>query len=275
MDLTMTNRQRQGEGPQRNTSDAAPEPFAWLAALFELTAPKEFDAAALADLREQFLRCGYVKLPSFLTPVALEFLKAELERLETSASRRAFEMPGYNTPRSLSVLGGTTIKAQSPLLFGLYHHSALRTCVERVAGRTVYPCQHPEEFMVANLLHRSGDTHGWHLDDPAFALVLFIDAPPEGQGGELEMIANWTDLCRRKGRRPDEDIADLIAWAADNNLVERSHHAPGDAYLLRADINLHRVRPITGADTRRCVLNLAFQANVTAKYSQTANLLYA
>ncbi|WP_441711860.1 hypothetical protein [Hyphomicrobium sp. 2TAF46] len=40
-------------------------------------------------------------------------------------------------------------------------------------------------------------------------------------------------------------------------------------------MNLHRVRPITGADTRRCVLNLAFQANVTAKYSQTANLLYA
>lgn len=275
MDLTMGNCQCQDECQQRKTSHPAAEPFSWLAAMFELTAPKEFEAAALADLREQFLRCGYVKLPSFLTPITLRFLKAELERLESNASRRAFEMPGYNTPRSLSVLGGTTIKAQSPLLFGLYQHSALRSCVERIAGRTVYPCQHPEEFMVANLLHRSGDTHGWHLDDPAFAFVLFIDAPAEGQGGELEMIANWTDLCRRKGRRPDEDITDLIAWAAENNLIEHSHHAPGDAYLLRADINLHRVSPITGAGTRRCVLNLAFQANITATYSQTATLLYA
>jgi len=260
-------------------SDPAPtidkEIYYWADALFDLTMAKEFEPAALADMRDEFLRCGYVKLPGFLTPAALRFLKAELRRIEIGAARRTFEMPGYCTPRTLSVLGGRAIKTQSPVLFRLYHHSALRSSVQRIAGRSIYSCQHPEEFMVANFLQRSGDTHGWHLDDPAFALVLFIDAPAEGQGGEVELIPNWTDLCRRKGRRPDADISDLITWSGDNGLVETRHHDAGDAYLLRADINLHRVRPINGDGARRCVINLAFQASPLANYANTADLLYA
>ena len=105
--------------------------------------------------------------------------------------------------------------------------------------------------------------------------MLFIDAPAQGQGGEVELIPNWTDLCRRKGRNPHTDIADLIAWAGDNGLVETRHHDAGDAYLLRADINLHRVKPISGEGARRCVINLAFQASPLSTYADTADLLYA
>lgn len=249
-------------------------PTSWTEALFDLTMAKSFEPAALADMHEQFLRNGYVKLPGFLTRAALDFLCCELQRLEANAKRRVFEMPGYHSPRTLSVLGGRAIKEQSPFLYRLYHHSALRSCVEAIAGRPIYSCIHPEEFMVANFLQSSGDTHGWHLDDPPYALVIFAEAPAPDEGGEVEIIPNWTDLCRRKGREPDKDVSDLIDWARENGLIERFHHDAGDAYLLRADLNLHRVVPIKANGARRCVLNMAFQISPETVYAGTADLLY-
>lgn len=246
----------------------------WTEALFDLTTTKNFEPATLADMHEEFLRNGYVKLPGFLSPAALDFLCCELQRLEAAASRRVFEMPGYQSPRNLSVLGGRAIKEQSPFLFRLYHHTALRSCVEAISGRPIFSCVHPEEFMVANFLQSSGDTHGWHLDDPPYALVIFAEAPAPGEGGEVEIIPNWTDMCRRKGRQAAQDVTDLIVWAAENSLLERLHHDPGDAYLLRADVNLHRVIPITANGARRCVLNMAFQTSPETVYADTADLLY-
>lgn len=246
----------------------------WAEALFDITMPKIFEPDELADLHEQFLRNGYVQLRGFLTPAALHFLRSELKRMETVASRRVFEMPGYHSPRNLSVLGGQSIREHSPFLFRLYHHSALRNCVEAISGRKIFSCEHPEEFMVANFLQASGDTHGWHLDDPPFALVVFAEAPNPGEGGEVEIIPNWKDLCRRKGRKPDVDISDLIDWARENHLIERLHHNAGDAYLLRADLNLHRVVPIEANGARRSVINLAFQTSSELAYSNTADLLY-
>ena len=257
-------------------SPASPMPAtgSWTDALFDLTTAKSFAPADLADMHEQFLRCGYVKLPGFLSEAALDFLCCELQRLEANASRRVFEMPGYHSPRNLSVLGGRAIRECSPFLYRLYHHSALRSTVEAISGRPIYSCIHEEEFMVANFLQASGDTHGWHLDDPPFALVIFAEAPEPGQGGDVEIIPNWVDLCRRKGRRPDKEVWDLIEWASENHLIERHHHDAGDAYLLRADLNLHRVVPITASGARRCVLNMAFQTSPDTVYADTADLLY-
>ena len=244
------------------------------AELYDLITPKNFSHIDLLDMRDQFVRSGYVKLPGFLTTQALQIFKAEMEDMEQIAVRRQFEMPGYSTPRSLSVLGGALIKSQSPLLYSLYHHYALRSCIESIVGRPIYTCNHREEFMVANFLHNSGDTHGWHLDDPAFALIIFAEAPAEGGGGEVEFVANWTDLCQRKGYKPDENVAELVQWASENGLVDRRSHESGDAYLLRADMNLHRVMPLTRENERRSAVNLAFQSTPNASYGSTANMLY-
>jgi hypothetical protein len=242
--------------------------------LYELITPKLFLVDELLDMREQFARSGYVKLPSFLSEDALAVFRDEMEQLELFACRKKFEMPGYQTPRKLSVAGGSQIKFNSPVLYSLYHHYALRSCVEQLTGRQIYTCTHPEEFMVANFLHNSGDTHGWHLDDPAYALIIFAESPLEGGGGEVEFISNWQDICRRKQRQPDSNIQDLILWAEENGMVDRHAHKSGDAYLLRADINLHRVCPLKRSGERRSVVNLAFQSTPRADYGRTATLLY-
>lgn len=251
------------------------EGIAKWAELYDLITPRPFDQNTLLDMREQFARSGYVKLKSFLNSTALDAFRSEMEELEQLSARRQFEMPGYLTPRRLSVLGGGAIKAQSPFLYSLYHHYAFRTCIESIVGRPVYTCSHPEEYMVANFLHNSGDTHGWHLDDPAYALVIFAEAPDAGCGGEVEMIANWTDLCQRKNQKPDENVMELVSWAMQNGLVDRHNHQSGDAYLLRADMNLHRVTPLLQKGMRRTVVNLAFQSKPEACYGNTADLLYS
>lgn len=261
------------EKPFAHTGRQYPSPQRW-AELYDLLEPTPFRQDKLIDMREQFARMGYVKLEGFLQMGALEVFREEMAEMEQIALRRQFEMPGYSTPRSLSVLGGNQIRHQSALLYSLYHHYAIRDCIQDIVGRQVYTCTHPEEFMVANFLHNSGDTHGWHLDDPAFALIIFAEAPGEDGGGELEYICNWKDLCRRKGRKPDEDIHDLIEWAGQNGLIDRQAHEAGDAYLLRADHNLHRVTPLTGAGLRRAAVNMAYQSSPATLYGQTANLLY-
>lgn len=242
--------------------------------LYKLITPKLFSPDELLDMREQFYRSGYVKLPSFLSDDALAVFRDEMEQLELVASRKKFEMPGYKTPRRLSVVGGNMIKSYAPVLYSLYHHYALRSCVEQLTGRRIYSCTHPEEYMVANFLHNSGDTHGWHLDDPAYALIIFAESPQKNGGGEVEFISNWSDICRRKQCKPDSDIQELITWARENGMVDRQTHNSGDAYLLRADINLHRVCPLKYSGDRRSVVNLAFQNTSKADYGLTANMLY-
>ncbi len=246
----------------------------WENDIFDLTTTKPFGEAELLGMHEKFVRSGYVKIPKYLSSSALTLLQCELVRLEKNAILRNFEMPGYQTPRNLSVVGGDLIKSQSSILYHLYHHYSLRKSIESIIGRQIHNCLHPQEFMVANFLQRSGDTHGWHLDDPAYALIIIAEAPHAGRGGEVEFIPNWIDLCRRKNCKPDKDIFKLINWADENGFIERCHHEEGDAYLLRADLNLHRVAPIKGKNERRSVLNLAFQSSKNMQYCNTADLLY-
>ncbi|MGY6283727.1 HalD/BesD family halogenase [Methylorubrum extorquens] len=244
-------------------------------ALSAMEMPGDNSAAELASLHEQFVRYGYVRFPAFLSGSALDLFREEMAKLERLALRRGFDMPGYNTPRRLSVLGGSLIRKHSPDLSGLYHHHAIRSFVERIAGRRIYSCRHPEEFMVANFLQTTGDTHGWHLDDPPLALVIFAEAPSPGGGGEAEIIVNWHDLCRRKDRSVDVGISDLVGWSRENDMVEQRSHGVGDAYLLRADLNLHRVAPLTASGEKRWVVNMAFQTDQVGSYGETASLLYS
>ena len=153
----------------------------------------------LAELRQQFLQEDYVPLPDLLTPQAQALIAAEVDRLQEMAKDRDFRMAGYDTPRLMATLGGRQIYRESSTLASLYAHYELRTLVATIVGGALYPCRHPEEFMVLNYLAKSGSTHGWHLDDPAYALVIVLEAPPRGEGGLVEIIPNWTSLCRELG----------------------------------------------------------------------------
>lgn len=227
----------------------------------------------LAELRRRFARDSYVGLPGLLRGEAFEFVKSEVDRLEPFARSMSFEMEGYRTPRVMKALGGLAIMSESPLAY-IYLHYAIRQLVEAIAGAKIYTCLHPNEYMVVNYLLSPGSTHGWHLDDPAYALVIFVDAPPPGAGGDLEFIKDWPQLCRDSGLPPEGDVGGLVGRLRGQNLVRTKAHAAGDAYLMRANRCLHRVKEITAPGARRVILNIAFEETSKPLYGMTANLLY-
>lgn len=232
--------------------------------------------SALTKLRLAFARHQYVALPGlFSDPLAFATLKAEVERLEQFATKKDFIMSGYNTPRVMATVGGRSIKRESSLLTGMYAEGDLTLLVSQIAGRQVYPCNDQNEWMVINWLKGSGTTHGWHLDDPAYALVIFVETPAPGQGGEAEFITDWRRLCKGLGENPEGDVEAAVAGCRELGLIHSKTHAAGDAYLLRTDCCLHRVAPLTAEGARRVILNLAFEAKPdTHRRGITAASLY-
>ncbi len=243
-------------------------------ALFQLVEAKYQNDVLLADLRSSFNLCGYVALPHLFCPESFDLLREEVQNLQIHAAKRDFTMPGYETPRRLQTVGAQVICSVSPLLFSTYLHFDIKMLVREITGGPVFACQHPQEFMVANFLEGKQATHGWHLDDPPFALVLFFDAPSQAEGGCLEFIPEWHSFCARHHVDAYKQVAGAVEVARTEGLVQIRHHATRDAYLLRADKCLHRVPELQSITARRAVLNLAFQNEREMLYGETANLLY-
>lgn len=228
----------------------------------------------IAELRRKFARDSYVRLPGFLRGEAFDFVKSEVGRLESRARDKCFEMDGYKTPRVMKALGGQEILRSSPLAY-IYLHYAIREIIEQIVGTKVYTCQHPNEYMVVNYLLSPGATHGWHLDDPAYALIIFIEAPPPEAGGHLEYIKDWRQICRARGMEPEGEVNDLVAELRKQNLIKSVVHKAGDAYLMRANQCLHRVSEIVAPGVRRVIINMAFEETSEPVYGLTASLLYS
>jgi hypothetical protein len=239
-----------------------------------LLEPRYRDGAHLQELSREFEREGYVHLPGLFRAGVFSAIEDELLSKVPLARSRNFVMSGYETPRVMSVMGGSFLLRETDLVWPLYSHWELRKLVAAVAGAPVYPCLHPEEFMVANVLLASGNTHGWHLDDPAYALIVFIESPAPEAGGLLEYVPRWGEFCRAEGFPPEESVDAAVERARERGRVRVKGHARGDAYLLRADLALHRVTSLAREGARRVALNLAFEATESPSYGNTASELY-
>jgi hypothetical protein len=235
-----------------------------------IVAPDYRDSRRLAGLSEMFLRDDYVRLPGLISEEVYPELLVEVLDLCGKGRHRNFSMPGYDTPRIMTTMGGRQIAETSPFVASLYVHHEIRQLINSLAGEQLYPCRHREEFMVLNHLAGINETHGWHLDDPSYALVIFFEAPAFDDGGLVEMIRPLNNLGEFK-RAPIKDSV-LVAQRTDQ--VKQLHHHARDAYLLRADICLHRVTPLSALSARRTALNLAFERTPTPTYGNTASLLY-
>jgi len=216
---------------------------------------------ALDNLRLSLAVNRYVKLPGLFSGDPLTALRTELHAVERLAKARDFVMPGYQTPRFMTTVGGQVIKRESAMLRALYGHPDLRELIIRVVGKSVYDCLDVNEWMIATILNAPGNTHGWHLDDPPLAMVIFLDSPDAADGGLVEFIRDWPRLCNEIGADPQGDVNAIVKQCRAAGLIEQKHHSAGDAYLFRADECLHRVTPLRRGGVRRAILNLTFELN--------------
>ncbi len=220
-------------------------------------------------MKASFREHGFEHLPQFLSDFMLRRILRDIEKAATTAISRDFIMPGCGTPRYMKTLGGTAIRERIPSLVTLYESKRISKTVESIVGSKVFSCTHPEEFAVVNILQGTGQTHGWHLDDPDIALVLCLQAP-KGKGGEVEMIRGFKP---RQELTPSE-VVKLVEEAHSRREVQTLSLRPGDAYLLHASTVLHRVNPLVEQADIRVALNFAYSLTREQAYGETANLLY-
>ncbi|HZS19353.1 MAG TPA: hypothetical protein VFA63_00005 [Pseudonocardiaceae bacterium] len=195
-------------------------------------------------------------LPGFVPPEGLAALRVEISRIRSRANRRDIQMAeSEGTWRRMSTIGGRVVSASSALIPAIYHDPQLLNFLSVLAGEKVSTVPDPNENHVINILHESGDLHGAHIDTYAYAFNIVVEAPPpDTGGGQLEVYFNVKSVAESKKIRPE-----IFALR------------PGDAYFLKTDTNLHRVRPITG-NRLRIVLNLAYANDETknlASYSSS------
>lgn len=213
----------------------------------------------LRELRRNFAREHYVRLPDLLTQNVFAKLHIEINRVEQFGLKKSYRSKGTDTPRIMTALGGGRLLEHSPILTMLYIHHELWTLVQEIVDGPLYPPLHDQELIGVNYLLGVGDTHGWHLDDNAFTLMIIMEAPPEDQGGEVQCIPDWAYHAQVLGYAEGEPLAPYVEQCYTKNLVRTYYHAPGEAYLLRADKTLHSVRGLTQEGARRVVIGFAYE----------------
>jgi hypothetical protein len=205
----------------------------------------------IGELRAAFARHAFVDLTAVLPPAWRDHVAHEVTAvLDTHAVRRDVRIAATgDTPRRYRVADRDALVAACPLTARIYRSATLISLVSAIAGEAVVPVPYVPEELIATRLERAGDTHGWHWDDYAFALVWVLRAPPAADGATLEYITNvpWNKAAPR-----------VDALLAEREPV-RAPIAGGTAYLLRTDTTLHRVTPLR-RDAVRDALCLSYAA---------------
>lgn len=236
--------------------------------------PKYLCADKIAVLNDYFKKKGIVKLPDFLNEHTFDQLKSEALELSANGVRKNLIMPGYETPRRLSVVSGKSITRNSKTFPELYFGSELKAYLSKIVGNRLYNVDHPDEMIVINCIEEEAGTHGWHVDDPRFALVIIMEAPGIEHGGYLEYIPEWKQFCLENKLHPVNETNTGVKLARELGMVQKVHHEAGSCYLIDAANSLHRVAPIVTSEKRRLIANLAFHDEEGLSYGETANILY-
>ena len=169
-----------------------------------------------------------------------------LSVLERNARRREVNMATTGgTPRAYHSVGRDVIKQQCKLIPAFYESPDVLELLSLVAGEPLHRVPYEPEEYIVNSQNRLGDTHGWHWDDYAYALVWVVESPDPLVGGRVEFIpnVNWDKA------NTDQQMLSLL----ENRTVVSKHIKAGRCYLLKARYALHRVAPLI-KPTRRTVI---------------------
>lgn len=184
-----------------------------------------------------------------LLPASLRdemFTEALLLR-ENHAVRRDLELEVTGgTPRNYECVGRDAIKAAGQIIPDFFQSPAIRSYLTEICGEKVHcvPYQ-PEEYII-NSQNRPADTHGWHFDDYAFALIWIVEEPGPLNGGRIEYIPH----TKWDKETPKHQLEELLSRRAVNSI----YIPEGSCYLMRAQTTLHRVTPILNNATRTVIV---------------------
>ena len=219
-----------------------------------------FHPEKLEVLKDEFAKKRFVELKNFFPqPLSGKLHDSLSDLMEHKAVSRRLHIPTTeNTPRYYKNANNVVLKNEMPVVDEIYHSPSLRKLVADIAQEPIHSVPYKPEEYVASQLQHAGDTHGWHWDDYAYALVYIAKNPPVAHGGSLNYIKD-TSWDRTK-----PSISSILA---SSQYLEK-HPDSGSAYLLRSDTCLHRVAPLN-IDSKRMVVTFSYAD--TADLSKTAS----
>jgi hypothetical protein len=224
-----------------------------------------YEGKDLSSLKAKFKEESYVHLPNFFEKISFTKIATTIADLLADREAKDFIMPGSNTRRYLKTIGAIQLKEQFPHLFLLY--PKVKKVVRAIVGEELFDCKDPEEMIAVNHLHAMNATHGWHLDDPPFVIVVGLESPSDEQkGGVCEMIPNCL---------PTDDVEKFVLVAQKKNLIKKLFLEPNDAYLIKGSETLHRVTPLEESGSIRTAVLMSYESSSGVVYGDTAKLLYS
>jgi hypothetical protein len=225
-------------------------------------------SSRMDEITRGFRADGYIEIEDLVPLNVLRAIREDVSDLVSRAAiRRDIHIPiTDNTPRYYSNVSRFAVDAHSKLIPAFYRSNSLRKLLCAITGEYLISVPYEPEHYVISRLHRKGDTHGWHWDDYAYALIMIIEATPKEAGGSVQFVPNthWN--------RSDPKINDILG----RHQVRERHPPSGCSYLMRTDTSLHRVTPLT-ADADRVIVCLSFanSADLRSQVShETMELMY-
>lgn len=191
--------------------------------------------AELNNYRTMLKQRGIVDISKCFSQVIQQLLTQEtFDLYEEKSSRRDFQSQHTDTPRHMFTVGEQVITENSQLIKNFYYSHHVLQLIGDIAQEKIDHLPWTGERFVINALIQNNDTHGWHWDDYAYALVFIADCPPREFGGEVECVAHshWD--------RSNPNIPKVLQL----NPIQSHFFTPGSFYLMRSDTTLHRVASI-------------------------------
>lgn len=200
----------------------------------------------VAMLANNFAKEQFVVMDILPLELKEQMKREALSVLEAGARRRELLMESTGgTPRAYNSVGRDAIKASCKLIPAFFESSDVLNFLSRVAGEVLHRVPYEPEEYIVNSQSEPSDTHGWHWDDYAYALVWVVENPDPLLGGQVEFVPR-TEWDKQRTRQQ------MTALLSSREVVGR-HIPAGQCYLLKARYALHRVAPLTGK-TRRTVI---------------------
>lgn len=191
--------------------------------------------------QDQLRYSGIVEITSCFTQGIIRTLSNETRSIfHIKSKRKDFLSAHTNTPRNMSTVSECDITDTSKLIKNFYYSKELLKLLSEIASEKVDFLHWSGERYVINGLIHNDDTHGWHWDDYAYALVFIAETPESGAGGEVECIANTSWI------KSNPDIQRIVSTRPS----QLHHFQSGSFYFMKSDTTLHRVTKIAKSHKR-------------------------
>jgi hypothetical protein len=209
---------------------------------------KRFPQSYLDKLSRNFKDDHIAIIDDLLPKEMVDILTTDVKDLleKESKRRQLLIKESGNTPRSYTSVGRDAICDQAGAIPAIFSSDAVLQFLRKIAGEALERVPYKPEEYIINSQCEPGDTHGWHWDDYAYALIWIVDAPDPLLGGRVEYLANveWKK----------DSTESYLRAILQGSCIRSSYIDRGQCYFMKTNTTLHRVAPLTGSTTRTVVV---------------------